>query len=170
MNAKCKRTLVAVAAGSVMVVGLQSAAQATDAVGFTAVQTVRGNFAGLMLKADKDQERSDKWDLQLKTQGDSDLYVVRNAVAVGGHSGWHTHPGPSLITVTIGAITAYDSSNPLCTPATYTAGQTFLDSGDHAHLLRNETGAAAETVAVQFVPEGSVRRTSVARPNHCPDI
>ncbi|WP_205480490.1 hypothetical protein [Sphingomonas arenae] len=142
-------------------------AAATPASGFTAVQQWKGTFPELMLKADKEQVRSDKWDLMLKTTGTTDLWVVRNAVAVGGQSGWHMHPGPSLITVTVGSITAYDSDDPLCSPKVYSAGQTFLDSGAHAHLLKNESGAAAETVAVQFLPEGAGRRIDAPQPNNC---
>ena len=80
------------------------------------------------------------------------------------------HPGPSLITVTIGEITAYDSSDPLCAPKVYRAGEGFVDSGDHAHLLKNESGAAAETVAVQFLPVGAGRRIDVPAdevPSNC---
>jgi hypothetical protein len=54
--------------------------------------------------------------VKLKTKGVSDVYVTRNAIAVGGQSGWHTHPGPSLIIVTVGEIMAYDGDDPTCTP------------------------------------------------------
>jgi len=68
--------------------------------------------------------------------------VTRNAIAIGGQSGWHTHPGPSLITVTVGAIVAYDSDT--CAPRQYGTGDTFVDPGDgHVHLLRNESGASS---------------------------
>ena len=142
-------------------------AGATPASGFSAVQQYKGTFPEMTIKAEKEQDRSDKWDLMLKTKGTTDLWVVRNAIAVNGQSGWHMHPGPSLITVTIGSIAAYDSSDPLCTRKVYTVGQTFLDSGDHAHLLRNESGAPAETVAVQSLPEGAPRRIDAPQPNNC---
>src|SRR5437588_12028149 len=34
-----------------------------------------------------------------KTKGPSDLYIQSNVWAVGGSTGWHTHPGHSLIIV-----------------------------------------------------------------------
>src|SRR5215211_6166590 len=37
-----------------------------------------------------------------KTKGPSDLYVQNNVWAPGGTTGWHTHPGHSLIIVTAG--------------------------------------------------------------------
>lgn len=141
-------------------------AGATPASGFTAVQTIKGTYPALTVKG----EKTDKWDVKIDTKDTSDVYVVRNAIAVGGQSGWHKHPGPSLITVTIGEITAYDSHDPLCSPKVYRAGEGFVDSGDHAHLLKNESGAAAETVAVQFLPEGATRRIDVPTediPSNC---
>jgi quercetin dioxygenase-like cupin family protein len=138
-------------------------ALATPASGFTAVQTIKGVYPPLQVKGDK----ADKWDVKIDTKDESDVYVVRNSIASGGQSGWHSHPGPSLITVTIGEITAYDSDDPLCQPKVYRAGEGFVDSGDQAHLLKNESGAAAETVAVQFLPVGSTRRIDQPKPNNC---
>ncbi|HET6887831.1 MAG TPA: hypothetical protein VFH87_07890, partial [Candidatus Udaeobacter sp.] len=40
------------------------------------------------------------WNLKTKVKGDSDVYVVQNTWTPGAHTGWHTHPGPSLVTVT----------------------------------------------------------------------
>lgn len=136
---------------------------ATPASGFTAVQQWKGVYPQMMVKG----EKAGHWDVKLSTKDTSDVYVTRNAIAIGGHSGWHMHPGPSLITVTVGEITAYDSSDPLCTPKVYRAGEGFVDSGDHAHLLRNESGAAAETVATQFLAVGSTRRIDADAPNNC---
>lgn len=139
-------------------------AMATPGSGFTAVKQDKGQFGPLMLKGEKDGF----WDVKLQAKSNTDMYVVRNSVAPGGHSGWHTHPGPSLITVTVGEITAYDGHDPLCSSRVYRAGETFVDGGgDHVHLLRNETSAPAETVAVQFLPEGATRRIDAPEPNNC---
>ena len=110
------------------------------------------------------------WKVRIDTKGESDLYVVRNTFAVGGHTGWHTHPGPSLITVTVGTITAYEGDDPACTPHVYPQGSTFIDpGGGHVHILRNESGATAVTVAVQLVPAGASRRIDVTpAPGNCP--
>lgn len=132
------------------------------ATGFIGTQLAKGLFGPLDIKSE-----GQGYDIKLKTKDDSDVYVTRNAIAVGGQSGWHTHPGPSLITVTVGEIVAYDSDDPQCAPVRYTAGQGIVDSGDHAHLLRNESASPAETVAVQFLPKGSARRTGVPQPSNC---
>ncbi len=52
------------------------------------------------------------WNLKLKVKGDSDVYVTRHTFPVGAHTGWHTHPGPSLITVVAGALTVYEADEP----------------------------------------------------------
>ena len=157
-----QRVLLAVA--TVVATLAATPAFGTPASGFTAVQQIKGVYDELDVKGDK----TGTWDVKLTTKDQSDVWVVRNSIAAGGQSGWHRHPGPSLITVTIGEITAYESSDPLCTPKVYRAGEGFIDHGDHAHLLRNETASAAETVAVQFLPAGATRRIDVTpAPNNC---
>ena len=87
----------------------------------------------------------------------------------GDSTGWHTHPGASLIIVTQGTVTAYEGDDPDCSPHVYTAGQTFVDpGGGHVHLIRNQTNAVAKTVAVQLVPHGPMRRIDAPAPGNCP--
>lgn len=157
--------LAAVAASALMAVP----ADATPASGFTAAQQWKGVYPPMQVNTDNNRstDKSNKWDFKLMSKDTSDVYVTRNAIAVNGQSGWHSHPGPSLITVTIGVVTNYDGSDPACAPTRYSAGQGFLDSGDHAHLIRNESGAPAETVATQFVPTGATRRIDEPKPTNC---
>jgi hypothetical protein len=116
-----------------------------------------GRFGEIDVKAE-----TDSYELELKTTGLSDVHVVRNTLVPGGHSGWHTHPGPSLITVTSGTISNYDGDDPTCTPQVYPAGMGFVDpGGGHAHLIRNEGSVPAVTVAVQLLPAGAPRRIDV---------
>jgi quercetin dioxygenase-like cupin family protein len=117
-----------------------------------------GQFGEIDTKA-----KTGGWKLKIKTKGLSDVHVVRNTFDPGGgHSGWHTHPGPSLITVTSGTIWAYSGEDPTCTPQVYSAGMGFLDPGaGHVHLLRNEGSVPAVTVAVQLLPAGAPRRIDV---------
>jgi quercetin dioxygenase-like cupin family protein len=109
------------------------------------------------------------WEAALKTKGDTDAYVQSNTWQPGGSTGWHTHPGWSLIFVTSGAVTAYEGDDPSCTPHVYTAGQSFVDEGGgHVHLIRNETDAVATGVAVQLIPAGATRTQPAAAPGNCP--
>jgi quercetin dioxygenase-like cupin family protein len=151
---------VAVYAGSVL---------ATPQTGLTAVQVAKGTFGDLDIRSKVKTDTGDKHKVKIETQGDSDVYVVQNTFDPGGQSGWHTHPGPSLIIVTSGSITAYDGDDPTCSPMVYTAGQGFVDPGDgHVHLLRNESGAPAQTVAIQFLPKDAVRKIDAPAPGNCP--
>src|SRR5213594_4177081 len=109
------------------------------------------------------------WNLKTKVKGDSDVYVVQNTFPPGADTGWHTHPGPSLVTVTAGAITAYEADAPNCTPKIYNPGDSFTDLGcGDVHLLRNEGAVCAVTIVVQIVPAGQLRRIDADQPANCP--
>ena len=111
------------------------------------------------------------WFLKTIVKGDSDVYIVQNTWPVGAHTGWHTHPGPSLVTVTAGTITAYEADDPTCTPHVYHAGDSFTDLGcGDVHLLRNEGTDQAVTLAVQVIPAGQPRRIDRDQPANCPVI
>lgn len=115
------------------------------------------------------QHRTNGYELLLRSKLASEVWVTRNAIAVGGQSGWHTHPGPSLILVTAGEIRAYEGDDTTCTAKTYRAGEGFIDpGGGHVHLLRNESSAPAETVAVQFLPKDATRRIDSPAAGNCP--
>jgi predicted metal-dependent enzyme (double-stranded beta helix superfamily) len=142
-------------------------AHATPPSGFTGTTISLGHYEEIDARISAQPDPH--WQAKLKTQGQSDLYVQSNVWAPGGTTGWHSHPGFSLITVTAGAVTAYDGDDPSCTPRVYTVGRCFIDhGGDHAHVLRNEGTVDARTTAVQLVPPGATRRIDVADPGNCP--
>jgi quercetin dioxygenase-like cupin family protein len=163
MKSKVILTFLVGVMGLVLWAGIGLATPGKD---FTPAQQWKGVFDDIDVHVN-DMPRHQ---VKISTKGRSDVYVTRNTIAVGGHSGWHTHPGPSLIIVTVGEIMAYDGDDPTCTPTRYTAGQGFVDPGDgHVHLLRNETDAPAETVAVQFLPKDATRRIDIpVAPGNCP--
>ena len=108
------------------------------------------------------------WAARLMTRGLSDFYVVDNKFGDGTTTGWHSHPGPSIIFVVAGTVTNYDSDDPACAPHQYSAGSAFVDSGGtDVHMLRNESSIPAETIAVQFLPTGAARKTDATEPANC---
>ena len=132
-----------------------SRALATDARGFSGMTVVSGRFEEIDVKSHTIP--ADFWQARLKTQGQSDLFVQSNTWQPGGTTGWHTHPGPSLIIITSGLVTAYEGDDPDCTPHVYgvgtSLGNTFIDpGGDHVHVIRNETSSEARGYAVQLIP------------------
>ena len=141
---------------------------ATPATGFTGTTLAKAQFGELdshvhTVPAD--------WQAWIKTKGLSDLYVQSNVWAVGGSTGWHTHPGPSLVIVTAGTLTVYEGDDPSCTPRVYSATGTnsFVDvGGGDVHLIRNEGSVEARATAVQLVPAGAVRRVDAPDPGNCP--
>ena len=118
------------------------------------------------------------WQEMIDTKGLSDLYVQQNtwdpnACSCTPSTGWHTHPGPSLVIVTQGSVVVYDGDDPACTPHVYTANtpdNAFVDPGDdHVHIIRDESGAVASTIAVQLIPAGATRRQDISpAPGNCP--
>ena len=116
------------------------------------------------------RDKRDKiWLSWQKTKGPSDVYVQSNVWAPGGSSGWHTHPGHSLITVTAGTVTAYHGDDCRCRPHVYTQGMGFVDAGgDHVHNLRNEGTEEARTITVQLIPADATRRIDAPDPGNCP--
>lgn len=138
---------------------------ATPGSGITSSTFSLGRFDAINVKTSDARPHM----VKLWTKGSSDIYVVSNTFAPGGQSGWHTHPGPSLITVKSGTITAYEGDDRKCTPRVYEAGTGFIDPGDgHLHLLRNEGSIDAVTVAVQILPAGAERRIDAPNPGNCP--
>jgi quercetin dioxygenase-like cupin family protein len=152
--------VMAVAAVAIASAGV---ALATSGSGLTTTILSVGQFGSL-----RAESHTRDHNVSIETEGTSDVYVVDNVLAPGGSTGWHTHPGPSLITVKSGTITAYEGDDPTCTPHVYTAGTGFLDPGNgHVHILRNEGAVPAETVAVQFLEHGAVRRIDAPNPGTC---
>jgi quercetin dioxygenase-like cupin family protein len=150
-------------------------AWATSAVKFTATTTMSGPFSEanissqpVIADSSEDDRRAKVWLSLLKTTGPSDLYVQNNVWQPGGSTGWHTHPGHSLIIVAAGTVTEYEASDLDCKPHTYSKGMTFVDPhGDHAHVIRNEGNTVARTIAVQVIPAGMARRIDFADPGNC---
>jgi quercetin dioxygenase-like cupin family protein len=109
------------------------------------------------------------WRALMAAYGQTDVYVVDNKFDPGGTTGWHTHPGPSLILVVSGQVTNYTSEDRNCAGHTYTAGQGFIDGGGNdEHTLRNNGTTEAETIAVQLIPHGAPRKIDEPNPTRCP--
>ena len=162
-----------------------------SAGGFQAITIAKGTFGEIDVFNQSSKNDlpagfpGDVWLSLQKTKGPSDLYVQNNVWPpvntntmphTIASTGWHTHPGHSLIIVTSGSITEYMED---CTPHVYTfvPGQpapTLVDPGDgHVHIIRNEGSVPASTIAVQLVPYDPAkgnRRIDAPAPATCSNI
>jgi quercetin dioxygenase-like cupin family protein len=175
MSVHRKRALTAIAGiatlgaliGAALIVLPAQATQPTPTPPVTTTILARSLFDAIHVNAHS--HTADRWKAQLKTHGQSDVYVVDNKFPPQASTGWHSHPGPSLILVVAGTVTNYVGDDPSCTPHAYSAGAGFIDpGGDDVHMLRNETGAPAETIAVQLLPKDAARRIDIPDPGNCP--
>ena len=107
--------------------------------------------------------RSESNDVKIKTEGFSDVYVVYNKITPGGHTGWHSHPGPSIVSVKSGTATEYHGDDPF-TPHVHLAGTCFVDDGEGAHIVVNEGTTDLELVAFQILPVGATRKIDEPAP------
>jgi quercetin dioxygenase-like cupin family protein len=91
-------------------------------------------------------------------------------IAPGGHTGWHSHPGPVVVLVKAGELTVYSSDDPTCGGRTYVAGESFIDHGQgHVHIARNLGAVQAVDLWVTYfdVPIGQPFRIDAPDPGTC---
>ena len=140
----------------------------TLAVGSKSTLLGRGSFSDA-----KDQNLDIKritgdWHIQIKAKPGFDIATQSIVFDPGGASGWHRHPGPVFITVVSGTMTFYESDDPTCSPIVRTAGQSYLDYGDDAHIARNEGTTPAQNIVTYFAPPGAALRIDAESPGNCP--
>ncbi|MGH2530579.1 MAG: cupin domain-containing protein [Actinomycetota bacterium] len=156
-------TLIMVAAGlfAGMVAGL---AVATPGSGVTSTVLAQGTLKDVDVRT-----KTGAWKAQITTKGTSDLIVRENRVAPGGHFGWHSHPGPSLVIVKSGTSTFYRGDDPTCTPQVHAAGTAYVDPGGTVHIARNESETEELVLIVtSLIPQGAMGRIDEADPGTCP--
>lgn len=95
--------------------------------------------------------------------------IQQIVIGPGGHTGWHSHPGPVVVLVKAGELTLYDSEDP-CTGRTHSAGQAFIDRGQgHVHIARNLSQSQNTELWVTYfdVPPGGPFRLDASDPGSC---
>ena len=81
-------------------------------------------------------------------------------------TGWHSHPGKTLVTVKSGTFTVYHAMD--CHPHVYEAGDAFVELPSSVHVGRNETDTIVELGVVFFgVPIGGSPRIDRPQPAGC---
>jgi quercetin dioxygenase-like cupin family protein len=106
----------------------------------------------------------DDWKVTLKTKGETDYYIQDFAMAPGGYSGWHTHPGIYVGTVLTGSIDFYDEN---CNLRTFAAGQVWTEN-DKLHAIANHGTVDARAQFVYLIKHGQPRRIDQPAPDCAP--
>jgi quercetin dioxygenase-like cupin family protein len=104
--------------------------------------------------------------IELKTKRRIDVAVAHLTFEPGGSTGWHRHPGPTVVTITTGELTITDRK---CHARTFEAGDTFVEEGPPRHLAVNTANTATETIVTFFVPPGTELTTPLPAPRRCRD-
>ena len=91
----------------------------------------------------------------------------------GGHTGWHTHPGPTFVALAQGEGTMYRGGGTGCTPTKYAVGSGFLQHSTEVHNMRNEGTTPLVLHAFYLLPPGtadSAIRIDQPQPANCTNI
>lgn len=87
--------------------------------------------------------------------------------APGAYSGWHTHPGFLVSTELTGTLTKYGTD---CSSQSYSAGQSWTETGANTFIVKNETNADASDIVTFIVPGGTpttALRIDKVQPSTC---
>jgi quercetin dioxygenase-like cupin family protein len=102
------------------------------------------------------------------TPDGADVFVQHVRLDANAATGWHTHPGPAIVTVVRGSLTYEDSAAGACRRVVYVAGEGFVDRG-FGHVHRAIAGADAVDFYVTYIlPPGSATHVIAASaPSEC---
>jgi quercetin dioxygenase-like cupin family protein len=150
-----KRAMLVALVTAALVVSAVAVASADAPSGFTSVLIGRGQSAH---------------SFGIHQRKGNDVATNQNTIQPAGFSGWHSHPGTTVLVLQSGQVTLF--SEPLaggeCSVHTYTAGQVFLEHTDSEYNAVN-TGAVPAVLAVTFfnVPHGGSSRIEQTNPGNC---
>jgi quercetin dioxygenase-like cupin family protein len=153
---KLYRKLVLVL-GAITVVAATGATIGLANTGTLITTTILGHRATLSDSVQVNQDR-----VKFQTKDPTDVLVQTITFQPGGTSGWHFHPGVVIVVVESGQVTTHDAS---CETATYSAHQSFVESGTEPFMVSNESATDKAVVyATLVVPAGSPFRIETAPP------
>jgi quercetin dioxygenase-like cupin family protein len=102
--------------------------------------------------------------IELEAERRIDVAVAHLTFAPRSSTGWHRHPGPTVVTVTTGELTVTSRH---CKQHTYGAGETFVEKGPRRHIAVNTADTTTETIVTFFVPTGAPALTIPAVAPRC---
>ena len=152
MSARRKSAWIGVAGASALAIAaIAGAARATPATGtVTPVVIAAGSMpTGMGLNA----------------RPGTNTIVAEFTFGPNSSTGWHSHPGKTLVTVASGTFTVYHDN---CRAHTYGPGDAFVELPSSVHVGRNETSGTVKLGVVFFgVPIGGSPRIDQPQPAGC---
>jgi quercetin dioxygenase-like cupin family protein len=112
--------------------------------------------------------RADGEGIRIRTRGPKAMLVTSITVDPGGSFGWHTHPGPVLVSIGSGTLTLVEPNGHGCGVENVSAGQGFIEGGGDVHLARNDTSTPVRLNATFLAQPGTTEfLTTVPEPRQC---
>ena len=97
----------------------------------------------------------------------ADIASAKVVLKPGGSTGWHHHPGVTLVSIASGTVAGYDHH---CEKTVYKAGEGFVESHDAVHVVRNNGNKNAVLYATLIVPTSTTDeglRIDEPKPRNC---
>ena len=136
-----RRAILLVAVGVTVLAVVVGTALATPPRGQTATPLTRATLGIFEAEGDGIEVESQR--------RSADVAIAKVVLEPGGSTGWHHHPGVTLVSVASGTVAEYDAK---CEKTIFTAGEGFVESRDEVHLVRNHRNIDAVLYATFIVP------------------
>ena len=155
-----KRTALLMAVGVTVLLALVvGAALATPPKDATVTPLTRATLGNFEAKSDGIEVESERHS--------ADIAIAKVVLEPGGSTGWHHHPGVTLVSVASGTVTEYDNK---CEKSVHKAGEGFVESNDAVHVARNNGNENAVLYATFLVPTNTTDeglRIDEPKPRNC---
>jgi quercetin dioxygenase-like cupin family protein len=105
--------------------------------------------------------------IEVETERSADIAIAKVVLKPGGSTGWHHHPGVTLVSIASGTVTEYDKK---CEKSVHKAGEGFVESNDAVHVVRNKGNVKAVLYATLIVPTNTTDeglRVDEPKPSNC---
>jgi quercetin dioxygenase-like cupin family protein len=150
-RASMRRAMVVLVAVGAVLGLIAGVALATPPSGASA-ETARGPLVDRPLRVNWHFAPGVK--VKLQTQGPIEVAYQRITIAPGGTLGWHSHPGPTVVTVFQGTLSFYHAEH--CTQEIeYATGQSFSNLPDEIHMARNEGSQPVVVFASYYLQQAA---------------
>ncbi len=83
----------------------------------------------------------------------TDVAFVGATIVPSGETGWHTHPGPSIIVVAVGALTMQSAHEGACAEHEFAEGAAFVHPAGNHNFVAGADGV--EFYVSYYVPAGT---------------